>query len=65
MKYTPLIIAFFLCSAMNGSGQATPDKIYGELFHDVQMARVFPDRKTFVDMVPKQKPAAISANGLI
>ena len=38
---------------------ATPDKIYGRLFHDVQMARIFPDSKTFVDCTPKKAPAEI------
>lgn len=38
---------------------ATPDKIYGDLFIDVQMQRVFPDGKTFVDCIPKRKPADI------
>jgi len=28
---------------------ATPDKIYGELFRDVHVSKVFPDGKTFVD----------------
>src|SRR6478735_3403136 len=37
----------------------TPDKIYGELFVDVQMQKVFPDGKTFVDCIPKRKPADI------
>ena len=37
----------------------TPDKIYGELFIDVQMQKVFPDGKTFVDCVPKRKPSDI------
>ena len=41
---------------------ATPDKIYGELFTDVQMTRIFPDGKTFVDCVPKRDPAAIVAD---
>jgi alpha,alpha-trehalase len=36
-----------------------PDKIYGKLFVDVQMEQVFPDGKTFVDCVPKRKPADI------
>ena len=30
----------------------------GELFHDVQMAKVFPDSKTFVDCTPKTDPAS-------
>jgi alpha,alpha-trehalase len=37
----------------------TPDKIYGDLFVDVQIQRIFPDGKTFVDCVPKRKPADI------
>ncbi|MDF2187010.1 alpha,alpha-trehalase TreF [Paraflavitalea sp. CAU 1676] len=38
---------------------ATPDKIYGELFHQVQMNKVFPDGKTFVDCIPKRAPKDI------
>ena len=37
----------------------TPDKIYGQLFIDVQMQQVFPDGKTFVDCTPKRKVADI------
>src|SRR5579863_9433836 len=36
-----------------------PDKIYGELFRDVQLSKVFPDGKTFVDCIPKRAPAGI------
>src|SRR5882757_1690227 len=36
-----------------------PDKIYGKLFVDVQMNKVFADGKTFVDCIPKRKPAEI------
>lgn len=39
-----------------------PDKIYGRLFFDVLMDRVFPDGKTFVDCIPKRKPADIVAD---
>ena len=45
-----------------GQASATPDKIYGKFFHDVQMARVFPDSKTFVDCIPKKNPAEIVAD---
>lgn len=38
---------------------ATPDKIYGTLFHDIQMQKVYADGKTFVDCLPKRKPADI------
>lgn len=37
----------------------TPDKIYGALFTDVQLQRIFPDGKTFVDCTPKRKVADI------
>ena len=32
-----------------------PDKLYGQLFIDVQLGKIFPDGKTFVDCVPKRK----------
>jgi alpha,alpha-trehalase len=40
---------------------ATPDRLYGKLFHDIQMAKIFPDGKTFVDCIPKKNPAVIVA----
>ena len=39
--------------------QATPDKIYGQLFIDIQLLKIFPDGKTFVDCTPKRKPSDI------
>jgi alpha,alpha-trehalase len=39
-----------------------PEKVYGKLFADVQMDRVFSDGKTFVDCTPKRKPADIVAD---
>src|SRR5688572_5592805 len=41
---------------------AAPDKIYGELFHEVQMKRIFADGKTFVDCTPKRAPKNIMAD---
>ena len=38
-----------------------PPRDLGALFHDVQMARVFPDSKTFVDATPLAAPADIVA----
>ena len=40
----------------------TPDKIYGQLFVDVQMNQIFPDNKTFVDCIPKRNPKDIVAD---
>jgi alpha,alpha-trehalase len=42
-----------------GAQVETPSQLYGELFEDVQMRRVFPDGKTFVDAVAKGAPATI------
>jgi alpha,alpha-trehalase len=39
--------------------QSTPDQLFGDLFVDVQMQKVFPDGKTFVDCIPKREPKAI------
>lgn len=38
-----------------------PEEAYGSLFADVQMARVFPDGKTFADCTPLYSPAEIRA----
>jgi alpha,alpha-trehalase len=38
-----------------------PPRDLGPLFHDVQLARVFPDSKTFVDARPRFAPADIVA----
>lgn len=44
------------------SAQArTPEDVFGPLFRAVQLAHVFPDNKTFADMVPRQSPDAILA----
>lgn len=57
MRY--LLIIMLLSASMYTNGQSTPDEIYGELFHDVQMNRIFADGKTFVDCVPKKDPKTI------
>ncbi len=59
-RYVLLVINTILL--LNAIAQPpTPDKVYGRLFHDVQMARIFPDSKTFVDCIPKKSPADIVA----
>ena len=50
---------FLLLSFSDAQNLPTPDKIYGQLFIDVQMQQIFPDGKTFVDCVPKRKPVDI------
>lgn len=39
--------------------QYEPSRALGQLFHDVQMARIYPDGKTFVDARPRVAPAEI------
>ncbi|RRA99759.1 alpha,alpha-trehalase TreF [Larkinella rosea] len=38
-----------------------PDDLFGDFFLDVQLSRIFPDSKTFVDCVPLMAPEAILA----
>lgn len=40
----------------------SPADIYGPLFSAVQVGRIFPDGKTFVDAVPRRAPDAIMAD---
>jgi alpha,alpha-trehalase len=57
------LLAFSCCLSFGQPIVTTPpDKIYGKLFVDVQMDRVFSDGKTFVDCIPKRKPADILAD---
>ncbi|MBS1744945.1 MAG: alpha,alpha-trehalase TreF [Bacteroidetes bacterium] len=40
----------------------TPDELFGDLFKDVQLKKIFPDNKTFVDSTPNRKPEDIVAD---
>lgn len=59
MRRTLIALCLCLCLCQSAIAQQTSDKLYGELFHDVQMAKLYPDGKTFVDMVPVKKPSEI------
>jgi alpha,alpha-trehalase len=50
---------FSLSADAQDSTLFTPDQLYGDLFVEVQMTRVFPDGKTFVDAIPKKPVAEI------
>lgn len=39
-----------------------PDVLLGQLYIDVQSAKLFPDQKTFADAVPRRTPAVIIAD---
>ncbi len=61
-----LILIVVTAMAMPATGRetapASPADRFGELFAAVQMARLFPDGKTFVDAVPKRPDADILAD---
>lgn len=64
-KITILILFLFLgnqLAAQIAATVRTPDAVYAELFTQVQMEKVFPDGKTFVDCLPKRKPQEILAD---
>lgn len=54
-----LLLASFCIQCLSSQTIQAPDEIYGELFQDVQLSRIFPDSKTFVDCVPKKNPQEI------
>ena len=59
-KTTLILITLFYFGAISAQTNVqTPDQVYGELFKDVQMSKIFPDGKTFVDCVPKRDPKDI------
>jgi len=56
-----LATAFLAVLPAHAAEVATPADLFGDLFQQVQMRRLFPDGKTFVDATPKRAPAAIMA----
>src|SRR6187200_108257 len=59
-KTTLILITLFYFGAISAQTNVqTPDQVYGELFKDVQMSKIFPDGKTFVDCMPKRDPKDI------
>src|SRR5689334_6458784 len=59
MRKISLLTLLIIAVQVSAQYVQTPDQIYGVLFKDVQMAKIFPDGKTFVDCVPKRNPKAI------
>jgi alpha,alpha-trehalase len=58
-----ILISFLLFFCLQAKAQnkkvITPDQLYGQLFVDVQLQKILPDGKTFVDCTPKRKVADI------
>ena len=47
--------------ALKAERPASPRQLFPGLFEAVQLGRIFPDNKTFVDATPRQRPATILA----
>lgn len=47
--------------AHTAAHSGSPEDLYGPLYEAVELARVFPDSKTFADLVPRDPPATIMA----
>jgi len=59
MKLTVITLCLCLVAVMTIGQILTPRQTYPSLFEAVQQSDVFPDNKTFVDMVPKVDPRLI------
>jgi len=58
-----LVYLVCACAWLQGPAQPkTPAQLYPGLFNAVQMARIFPDGKTFPDCIPKRSATAIMAS---
>ena len=66
MKKVIYLLSFYLLNGDMTQAQTVlpPDKLYGELFRQVQLKRIFADSKTFVDALPRKTPAAIMTSYL-
>ncbi|MEO8561342.1 MAG: alpha,alpha-trehalase TreA [bacterium] len=60
----PVIVPATTADTSIASRIYDPSRDLGPLFHDVQMASVFPDSKTFVDSRPRSSPAQVAAKYL-
>ncbi|WP_139924899.1 alpha,alpha-trehalase TreF [Hymenobacter sp. DG01] len=65
MKKTHVVCLFLLLIARlacaQPAGPRSPRQLFPGLFEAVQLGRVFPDNKTFVDAVPLEPPAVVLA----
>jgi alpha,alpha-trehalase len=60
MKRMRCLLSFLLIALQLAAQTVqTPDEIWGKLFVEVQLKKIFPDNKTFVDAVPKSSPDLI------
>jgi alpha,alpha-trehalase len=62
MRIVHALLFALLATAVHAADVKTPAEIYGELFERVQMERVYPDGKSFVDALPVKAPEQVLAD---
>ncbi|MGI4875012.1 MAG: alpha,alpha-trehalase TreA [Janthinobacterium lividum] len=64
MRFLPFLVVLLLAApalAQSPLLKPTPRQLYPGLFEAVQLGQVYPDGKTFVDMLPRSSPAEVLA----
>src|SRR5687767_5402405 len=61
MRMLSILLLVSLAQAAHAADVQTPAQIYGELFERVQLERVYPDSKSFVDALPVGAPEQVLA----
>jgi alpha,alpha-trehalase len=62
MRTVPVLLFLLLASVVQAADFSTPAEIYDELFERVQLERVYPDSKSFVDALPVKAPEQVLAD---
>ena len=61
MTMKNVLLCFLLLATGVAYAQPSPRQLYPGLFEAVQLGRVYPDNKTFVDLLPTVPPAEVVA----
>lgn len=59
IKMMLLTCLLFISSRLFAQNELSPRQTYPDLFEKVQMARIYPDSKSFADAIPKKSPSEI------
>lgn len=59
IKMMVLTCLLFISNQLFAQNELSPRQTYPDLFEKVQMARIYPDSKSFADAIPKKSPSEI------
>src|SRR6188474_919010 len=62
MRAFPVLLSLLLATVGQATDRRSPGEIYGELFERIQLERVYPDGKNFVDALPVKAPEEVLAD---